>query len=204
MLSKIFMKPATVDKLKADYEAALVRQESAKSAWGDALLADLDGGFAAAELDRLEKELNRAMAEAAQAKARLDSAIARASKAESDASDASLRASWKRAVALAEDRTRSAERLAEVSAKFASAYMEFLKVTADLTDALPRNLDRDAAILPRPSMDEAIRKELLRLGVDWAYSWPWGRVSLPEFLPRFRDAEGLVKTWAESALDRKR
>jgi len=194
-------KTSSLDQMKADYEAAESRREAASEAWGDAILAEAEGGrVETATMNRLERELDRAVVEATRKRAAYGAATARAAKLATETKVNENRVLWDKALSLAEARTEAAERLAELSEAYAGAYFALVAANHALVEILPRDVDRDAGLLRDPDVEIVVRKDLFRLGIDWAFSWPWGRVSIPELMAPLKDAERCVKQWASAAL----
>jgi hypothetical protein len=103
------------------------------------------------------------------------------------------RAAWQGAVKAAEERHAAIMTLAKSMAAFAADYNAVLKINEALLAALPENCDAYANMTDRWSLETALRKELVRLGLDFAFSWPYGAVSLPPLLPQFDGALNVIK-----------
>jgi len=105
-------------------------------------------------------------------------------------------AQWTKVERLAAARSKKAITLSQAAATFAEAYEGMCRATRELHDgvrAVVKEPDMDALLLRELSVEGPVRQELLRLGVRWAFSWPWGAQELPEFLPPFLASEDLVK-----------
>jgi hypothetical protein len=111
-------------------------------------------------------------------------------------------ARWQNAVKVAETRHEHiSQKLAKSAEAFAKDYVEALRLTNELYEALPAMPDPTAAMIDKTLVETAVRKELLRRDVDFAFSWPWGKVNLPEFLEPFNGALSVIRNWAERAKD---
>jgi hypothetical protein len=192
----------TIQRLTAERDAAKIRQDVASQAWGDALALQAEGDGDTPDTVKLEREMDAA-SQAFRAKdAALTAAKARHGAAVVQASRDSMSEQWGKAEALAGARSASAVRLAQSIRDFAACHEDFLKVNAALTGALPEAPDPDAAFLRGAQVENAIRAEMQRLGVDWAFHWPWGTVSIPSFTPQFEATPDLIRHWRDSAMAR--
>lgn len=102
------------------------------------------------------------------------------------------RAKWAAAINLAEQRHAAIERLTKSMAAFATGYNEVLKMTEVLRAALPANHDAYAA-LTNGELETAMRKQLVKLDVEFAFSWPYGKVSLPDLVPTSEGALSVIR-----------
>jgi hypothetical protein len=125
----------------------------------------------------------------------LQAARARQATADADEQHAAHRARWDDALAIADKRQATLERLAAVAAEFASTYTEALKLNSDLVAALPEVPDHDAGQLRFQHIETLVRQELVRLDVSWAFSHPWGKHSLEPMVPQFQRATALIHSW---------
>lgn len=194
----------TIQRLTVERDAAKIRQDVASQAWGDALALQAEGDGDAPDTVRLEREMDAASKEFRAKDAALNAARARHGSAVAQASRDGLSEQWAKAEALAGARSASAARLAKSMEAFAETYLEFLAVGTSFANALPATPDMDAAILYGHQVENAIRMELRRLGVEWAHPAPWGVVDLPPFRPPFEATAELVSRWRESAMARAR
>ncbi|UQY83671.1 hypothetical protein [Ralstonia pseudosolanacearum] len=128
-------------------------------------------------------------------RAALATAKARLTAAQQQETRAQLAKRWDAAIAQAERRSKHLTKLEASMAAFAADYTEALKLTDDLRAALPANPDPIGAMVDRMAFETALRKELHRLGLAWAFQWPYGAVSLPEFMPQFLGAVEVVRAW---------
>lgn len=109
------------------------------------------------------------------------------------------RARWQGVVTAAERRHESILKLARSAEAFAQDYVRALELNNELYAALPAQMpDPDAALLHKNLIEISVRKELLRRGVSFAFDWPWGVASLPEFTAQFDQALDVIKGWAAS------
>lgn len=168
-------------------EAELLNKQAALNAL---LTADEDGrpvmeaedALAAAE--RRCRNLRGALA-TAQAKQATQQA-----EAEQDAK----RAAWQAAVRAAEARHAAIERLAKSMAAFGADYNAVLKTNEALRAALPANGDDIANMTDRATIETVLRKELVRVGLPWCFSWPYGPATLPELMPQFEGALNVIRS----------
>jgi hypothetical protein len=103
------------------------------------------------------------------------------------------RAAWQAAVNAAEDRHTAVEKLAASMSQFAADYQAALQANADLVAALPANPDNVANLTDRFALETCLRKELVRLGIHFAFVWPYGAATLPPLLPQFEGALEVVR-----------
>jgi hypothetical protein len=193
-----------ITRLQHERDEARRTLDAASEAWGNSLADEETGDSDTATTVQLEKQLNAATQAFKAKDAALTAAKARHGAAVVQASRDGLSEQWAKAEALANARSACAARLAKSIEDFASCHEDFLKVNADLTGALPEAPDLDAAFLRDVQVETAIRMELQRLGVDWAYNWPYGIVSIPPFTPPFEATAALVSRWRESAMAKAR
>jgi hypothetical protein len=125
--------------------------------------------------------------------AALQAAQGRQRASEVEAEQDAQRAAWQNAVKLAEDRHAAVEKLAASMAEFAADYQATLQANADLVAALPANPDNVANLTDRFALETALRKELVRLGISFAFVWPYGAATLPPLLPQFEGALEVVR-----------
>jgi len=192
----------TIQRLTTERDAAKIRQDVASQAWGDALALQAEGDGDAPDTDKLEREMDAASKEFRAKDAALNAAKGRHGAAVVQASRDGLSERWAKAQALANARSACAARLARSIEDFASCHEAFLKVNADLTAALPEAPDLDAAFLRAIQVENAVRAEIRRLGVEWAHPAPWGVVNLPDFLEPFEATAELVGRWRTAAMSR--
>lgn len=103
------------------------------------------------------------------------------------------RVAWQVAVQLAEKRHAAAQKLLSSMSQFAADYRATLQANDDLVAALPANPDRDANMTDRFNLETSLRKELVRLGVQFAFAWPYGSTSIPPVLPQLEGALEVVR-----------
>ncbi len=171
----------------AEAEAALASKQAAL----DSLLiaGEIDGPATAKAADaadaaeRRVKHLRGALA-AAQTKQ-----AAQRGEAEQDAK----RAAWQNAVKLAEERHAAIETLAKSMVAFAADYRAVLKINSELLAHLPTNQDSMATLTDRFALETALRKQLVKLGLPFCFSWPYGAATLPELMPQFDGALSVIR-----------
>jgi len=205
--------------VEAATKAFLTAQASlreADAAWLEALADEQLGSGTEAEVAAAEKDLGKAQnncrkAEAAlnAVKTRQDAEGQKKREAEAKAAAKAQAEPWNRAVAIAEDRAKAVEALAQAAASLATAYQNVVRLSSELVHALPMNPDMDAAKLRGIPAGEAalaasLRFELHQLGMTWTGSAGWTdpHQAAPDFVQPYRDTPGLVKKWKNQALGR--
>lgn len=157
----------------------------------DAMLIDgqIDGPAAARAADAVDaaERRTRNLRSALQAARERQRAAATGSEQESK------RLAWQAAVKAAEARHAAVEKLAVSMSQFAADYQTTLQANADLLAALPANPDNVANLSDRFVLETALRKELVRLGLPFAFVWPYGAATLPELMPQFDGALAVIK-----------
>jgi hypothetical protein len=203
-----FLARATINPLSAsisrlqnqitDAESDLDRKRAALDSLLGADGASIDGpqvvkaDEAVAAAERRVKNLNRM----------LTNSQTRLAAQQADTERAEKIAKWQNAVKVAEKRhDHISQKLARSAEAFAKDYVEALALTNELYAALPAMPDPTAAMVDKSLVEIAVRKELLRRGASFAFHWPWGTVSLPEFVGQFSGALDVVRDWAERAKD---
>jgi len=187
---------STLARLTADRDSAKARLETASGAWGDALADQEEGNGDAALVAKLEKALDAAQRDFFGKDAALKAAQSRLSAAQSAAKKNEHEAEWAKVISASEARKAAANELAKSMEAFAGDYIALQEATSALLASLPeRPRDIDAALLFPSHIESAVRRELYRLGVNWAFSWPYGKGSLPEFLNQFLGASKVVGQW---------
>jgi len=190
----------TVVKLTADNHAAQARLEAARAAYGNALVDEVEGQATAASVAKLKAEVSAAQDQASANAAALLMAQARQRNAQAATQRSQHAQQWDKSVALADKRQHALDALGRTAEQFAAAWREVLRLNADLYEALPAKPDMDAALLNVIQIETAIRRELLRTGIDWAISYPWGKETLPPFGESYKDAAAVVRAWRGNAM----
>ena len=189
----------TVAKLAADNDTAQARLEAARAAYGNALVDEAEGHATAASVAKLKNEVTAAQDQAGASAAALLMAQARQRASQVATQRSEHAQQWDKAVGLADARQHALDALGRTAEQFAGAWREVLRLNADLYEALPAKPDMDAAVLNVSQIETAIRRELLRTGVDWAISYPWGKETLPPFSDAYKDAAAVVQAWRSNA-----
>jgi hypothetical protein len=83
-------------------------------------------------------------------------------------------------------------------AAFAADYRAVLESNEQRFNSLVTVPDPDAAMLYTALIETATRQEMVKLGLPWAFSWPWGEKELPDFAAKFEAVPALVKVWTET------
>ncbi len=190
-----------VDRAEQRLARAQAEADAAVEACGAAHLAEVIDDTPADE-----KALGRLATAVAVAKSRVEAATstlattrANLSAAEATASREAHMARWRTAIAVSARKLDAEKRLAKSAKAFAEDYRAVMALNGEFHQAAPAIPDPEAAMAHATIIETAVRKELLRQGVPWAFSWPYGTVSLPEFLPQCEAAHELVKRWAPEA-----
>jgi hypothetical protein len=131
----------------------------------------------------------------------LATAKARQSAAQADTERAERLAHWKKTVQAAEAKHAAVQRLEKSMAAFAADYVNVLKLNDVLRGLLPPSHDSGAALTDRALLETVLRKELVRLGLSWCFSWPWAVVDLPHLAPQSDGALSVVRRLAERTKD---
>lgn len=175
-----------VDALRIKHESLLVQRAMEDQTLDDALVA----------LSKRDAEAARDKADALTAA--LATAWAQMRAREAAAHLADQAAAWQHAVDLAASRVQHMAKLEKSLATFAADYLEALRLNEELVAALPKNPDSQAAVTDRVTLETAMRKELCRRGLSFAFTWPYGVVNLPEFMPQFEGGLHVISQWAEA------
>jgi SAM-dependent methyltransferase len=188
---------ARIAAAQVQAEADRARAEAAAEAYANALADLAEGTGDDAKVAKLKRERDAAKDTALDSSETLLALQARqraatvASKRNADAQQ------WDKAVALVDARQAAFEHLGKQAKAFAESWREVLRLNGELYGVLPAKPDMDAAVLNVPQIETAVRRELLRLGVDWATSYPWGRETLPPMMDAFNGAPSVVRNWSE-------
>jgi hypothetical protein len=102
-----------------------------------------------------------------------------------------------KASALNNARQKAFEKLQKSIDSLTRDYREVVDLNAALFGSLPTVPDIYAAKLRIDCIDEALKKALLKGGIQWAFKWPWGTFGLPEFIEEVSPAHGVISTWCE-------
>lgn len=188
---------ATVAKLVAENDGAMATLEAALNAYGNALADYADGDGDETNVARLRKALESARIKVDASEVALRTAQERRLSTLAREALANNAQQWDRAIALADDRQKALESLSAVAVTFAKTWQEVVKLNNDLYGALPNAPDMYAAVLNVDQLEIAVRKELLRLGVGWAFSYPWGRETLPPMMDELEAVPSVFRTWRD-------
>lgn len=188
---------ASVDRLTAELREAHEHAETVNTEWAEALLQE-----DVAASDRLEKAWQTAQRDLQRKANALKAAKIHLSNAQAEAQVKAITDTWGSVEAASAARAKAVNNLARSAEVFAADWAALVAATAGLSDALPASAknDPDATLLWPVHIETAVRRELLRLGVDWAFNTPWGKVSIPEFLPQFQGAAEVVDRLKSQAL----
>lgn len=197
------LKPANTPEKTAALRSRLASEsleannqlEDARNAWAECLADEAEGTGGSAATEKAEQALQLAKQVADKAAAAVRAVEARQHATEVNSERAALAARWAKAERLAEARTKKAAGLKKTAETFAADWLSLMDLTQELNDALPLKPDPDAGLLWGSHIESAVRMELLRLGVDWAFPWPFGKVSLPEFMAPFEDTQKVIQGW---------
>ena len=193
----------SIARLNADLAKAQARADAAHEAWAEATADEqAAGGNDTSRSDELDEQLSSALREANRISKALAAVQSRQEATAATTARAGLEDRWNRAEVLASERAEVAARLAKSMEAFAKTYLDFLAVGTAFNNALPEKPDLDAAILYAQQVENAIRMELRRLGVEWAHPATWGVVNLPDFLEPFKATPDLIRQWRDSAMAR--
>ncbi len=190
-------------RLASAHVDALIHLTAAQSTWSNAVADEVEGFGGSAACVAAEKALHEAKRAEDKARTALEAYDARIRSSAQQVETDILLAQWDKAVKLADARAAAAAKVARSAAEFAADYTNLLRLTGDLTGALPDTPDPDAAWLRASQVETSVRKELIRLDVDWAMQWAWGKPALGEFLEPFRGAVTVVQRWRDAANKKK-
>ncbi len=194
----------TIARLKGDLTASQSRADAAHIAWAEATADEqAAGGTDTSKSDRLDEDLSRALREVSKIEKSLAAVQARQVATTTSAARAVLETKWTQAGVLAAERCAAAAKFKRSLEAAARDYQAFIQLGSDLTAALPESPDLDAAMLRSTDVEIAVKKEMLRVGFDFVFSWPYGKVSLPNFLEPFAATEQLVKQWRAASMARR-
>jgi hypothetical protein len=184
-------------KWLAERSRAQAILSAAEQARADAI-ADDDESFNAARLAALSQKV----AAAREALAGVDLALAEiAGRKERLEANEQKKA---RDLRSEEINSREAAHLAKVKklhlslVQFAKDYRDVLESNEQRFNSLLTVPDPHAAMIYTASIETAVRQELVRHRLPWAFSWPWGEHELPDFLAKFEPVPALVKRWTDS------
>ena len=204
-LSELILRPrlsGTIARLEAEHQAAQSALEAADQRWREAVAGE--GG--PDDADWFYSDLEKAQRTRDKAVAALAAARERHALNQSASTVKATAEKWAKAVSLAETREKQAAQMAQTIEAFATSYHTLQATTAELlgvmSDLIPGGVDDGALLWPR-LVEQAVREELVRLGLPWAFPHPWGRESMHNLLDWFRSTVDAVKQWRADHLDRK-
>ena len=191
-------------RLAADLTASQSRADAAHIAWAEATADEqAAGGTDTSRSDALDEDLSRALREVNKLEKALEAVQARKETSAAAAARAELETKWTQAGVLAAERCAAAVKFKRSLEAASRDYQAFIQLGSDLTAVLPEAPDLDAAMLRSTDVEIAVKKEMLRVGFDFVFSWPYGKVSLPNFLEPFEATAQLVRQWRDSAMARR-
>jgi hypothetical protein len=179
----------------AERRAALA---AAETGFGEALAAQMLGESDAAALQRARKARDAAGAAVEEIAVTITALQGRLELAQAAEQLAELRERQAKARQIADARQAAFERLQTSLNTFAADYREALQLNEALFSALPAIPDPDAGMLRIANIEEALRKNLIRSGMNWALDWPWGAHGLPEFIETVGPSHGVIHAWLEA------
>jgi hypothetical protein len=153
------------------------------------------------EIRKSEESADQAQHRVSNLRRALATARARQSAAQADQERAEKAAHWQKTIKAAETRHVAIQRLEKSMATFAADYTAVLESNDTLKNMLPPSHDAFAILSDRPSLETALRKELVRLGLRWSLGWPWPAADLPSLTPQFDGALSVIRNLAERAKD---
>ena len=193
-----------IHRLSSELDDARAQVASINREWMDALAREQEaGGADSSTSDELEKSLARAQKAEAKAAAALSAVRSRATLAEAEAGRSADADRWRKAESLAEDREKLVVRLATSAKNLADDFRALQEITGKIYDTLPVVPDPDGALLMAPKLQGLINRELRRLGFEGEKQAAimWDTPTLPEV---FRGVPGLLREWAQVAMNKKR
>lgn len=81
---------------------------------------------------------------------------------------------------------------------FAADYRAVLDSNEQRFNSLVTVPDPDAAMIYTPLIETAVRLEMVKRGLPWAFDWPYGAIGIDEFLPKFEPVPELIRSWTET------
>jgi hypothetical protein len=184
-------------KWRAERSRALAAVAAAEQARADAM-ADDDESFNAARLAALSQKVSGAREVLAGVEMALAEISGRKLRLEADEKNKA------RELRKQEINAREAAHLAKVKklhaslVAFAADYRDVLESNEQRFNSLVTVPDPDAAMFYTPVIETAVRLELVKHRIPWAFSWPWGDQQLPDFMAKFDGVPAMVKGWTES------
>lgn len=104
---------------------------------------------------------------------------------------------WSKAVKTADDRLAACKSLSKAVDAFAKAWTEVARLNEELFAACPTKLDIDAAKMRINSLEDMVRLEMARRGVEWAHEMsPSVRISQPTFDEVMAATPGVIRGWS--------
>jgi hypothetical protein len=192
----------SIDQISENLRALNTDIAAARAAYSEACLDVVEGKPEAEKRkQRVEAERDRIQKRCDELQAALALAHERERQKADEAAAAERAAYWQKVVQSAESRHAAVQRLGKSMATFAADYIGVLKLNEELKVMLPPDHDSGAVMTDRIVLETAMRKELCRLGLSWCFSWPWGAVSLPEFIGQFNGALDVIRGCAAQAKD---
>lgn len=177
-------------RLEAQLVAAEAELQTKRAVLNTLLLeSGADGPAAAKASDAVDAAERRVK----HLQAALQAAHAKHAAQQAEAKQDAKQAAWQAAARLADERHAAIVTLAASAAAFAADYSTVLKINSDLLAALPANPDSIANLTDRFALETALRKQLVKLGLPWAFTWPYGKVNLPDLLPQSEGALSVVR-----------
>ena len=211
MALKDLLKPKSPADLRRDITAKLLEAQvhltHSRNRYGKAETDVMEGLADSSVAAKAEADLAKAKREVDRLKASLDSLDERARLSGVSAHKETMIEKWVKVENLSAARTKKAAHFARLAEDFSAAYLALALATDGLNNAIrevQQNPEVDGLLLWSTHIETAARKDLFRRGLDWAFQWPWGKPSLPEFMPQFEDAEKMIQNQAGSALDKLR
>lgn len=183
---------AAIEKLRVEGNIAKVEADTARSAYEEALCNLAEGTGDTSAVSKLKRAFDTAQDRANSLAVACEAAQRRLIATKAAEAAAALRKQWDKAIEIADNRQNALAELAAAAKIFAEYYHKTIKLNAELFSALPNKPDLDAAFMRVEQIEILVRKELQRLGVAWAFDYPW---KAPEMLDEVAGVAGLIRSW---------
>lgn len=190
---------ATLERLEAKKREAQTLADTLQNEYARELLASEEGASLPAERKaNTIKKLQSAKQEAERLEILVVAARER-HKLLVEAKDSELRAQkWEEAFSLIRKREAIAEEVQSAAQIFAEKVAALQALNEDCYRIMPnRNFDWEAAFIMQDQTETAIRLLLVKLGMPWALSWPWGKEAIPDFMKNYCEAAGFIERLKE-------
>lgn len=184
-----------VERLESKLALAVSEVEVAQKECGAALLAAEEGDTKATSQQRenSRKRLSKAKSDVVELQLAILGAKDRHQEALKRFEEDWENRQWKQVEDLSKERAALAQEIEHEAALLVEKYQRLIQVSSEMHDAAPKKeATLTDSILSPSHVETCLRMHLHKAGLDWAFSWPWGKNAIIPLSERVAEGNGWI------------